>query len=94
MTSLLPQAKLPKREVEDFEIYNVERRFFNGENAIRMVETLLGIDAGLNKVYKYGYQNNHATYDPLKRHNDRGQASYLGKRPAEADYEYQNSRQR
>jgi len=51
----LPSAKLPRREVEDFEIYNVERRFFNGENAIRLVENLLGIDAGLNKVYKYGF---------------------------------------
>jgi len=46
---------LPKREVEDFEIYNVERRFFNGENAIKMVENLLHIDAGLSKVYKFGY---------------------------------------
>ena len=35
---ILKGALLPKREVEDFEIYNVERRFFNGENAIRMVE--------------------------------------------------------
>jgi hypothetical protein len=55
VTKILKGAILPTREVEDFEIYNVERRFFNGENAIKMVENLLGIDAGINKVYKYGY---------------------------------------
>ena len=69
---ILPGAKLPRYEVEAFEIYNVDRKFFNGENAIIMVEKILLIDAGLNKVYKYGYQNSHATYDPTKRHNDRG----------------------
>jgi hypothetical protein len=88
LSKILPGAILPMREVEDFEIYNVDRKFFNGENAIKMVENLLGIDAGLNKVYKYGYQNNHATYNPTNRHNDRGQQSYLGKRPADNTSEY------
>ena len=32
--SLLKGAILPPREVEDFEIYHIERRPFNGENAI------------------------------------------------------------
>jgi hypothetical protein len=72
LSKILPGAILPIREVEDFEIYNVDRKFFNGENAIRMVENLLGIDAGLNKVYKYGYQNNHASYNPTNRHNNGG----------------------
>ena len=54
---------LPKREVEEFEIYHIERRFFNGENAIRMVERLIGIDAGQSTIYKFGFKNNHATYD-------------------------------
>ena len=74
VTKILKGAILPPREVEDFEIYNVERRFFNGENAIKMVENLLGIDAGINKVYKYGYQNSHATYNNNnnQRPNNRG----------------------
>ena len=70
---ILRGAILPRREVEDFEIYHIERRFFNGENAIRMVERLLGLDAGMNTVYNYGYKNNHATYDRPE----------LGKRPRE-----------
>jgi hypothetical protein len=70
---LLKNAVLPKREVEEFEIYHVERRFFQGENAIRMVERLLNIDAGMHTVYKHGYKNNHATHDSNK--------PSLGKRP-------------
>jgi hypothetical protein len=38
--------------VEDFEIYHVNRRFFNGEGAVRMLERILGIDASLSAVYK------------------------------------------
>jgi len=41
---LLKGAILPAREVEDFEIYHVDRKFFNGETAMKMCETLLGID--------------------------------------------------
>lgn len=74
LSKILPKAILPMREVEDFEIYNVDRKFFNGENAIRMVENLLGIDAGLHKINKYGWgDNNHATYNPTNRHNNSGQ---------------------
>jgi len=42
-TQIMEGAILPHREVEEFEIYQVERRFFQGENAIKMVEQLLGI---------------------------------------------------
>ena len=31
---LLKEAKLPPREVEDFEIYHIDRRLFNGDTAI------------------------------------------------------------
>lgn len=73
---LLRGALLPRREVEEFEIYHVERRYFQGENAMRMVERLLNIDAGLHSVYRFGYKNNHATFD-------KEPASTLGKRPRE-----------
>ena len=59
---LLQGAVLPKREVEDFEILHIDRKFFQGENAIRMVERLLNIDAGIHSSYKFG-RNNHATWD-------------------------------
>jgi len=62
-SKLLENAVLPRREVEDFEILHVDRKFFQGENSIRLVERVLGIDTGLNQVYKYGYKNNHATYE-------------------------------
>jgi hypothetical protein len=51
---------LPKREVEDYEIHHVDRRYFQGEAMIRLVEKVLNIDTGLSKIYKYGYKNNHA----------------------------------
>ena len=59
---------MPKREVEDFEIMHVDRRFFNGENAIRMLERILGIDASLYTYYKISnhfsaYQNNRGVYN-------------------------------
>lgn len=47
LTKLLDGVLDPKREVEDFEIYHVQRRFFNGENAIKMLERVLGIDTGM-----------------------------------------------
>jgi hypothetical protein len=36
---------MPKREVEDFAIYHTNRRVFRGEEAIKIVENVLGIDA-------------------------------------------------
>lgn len=50
--SILKGAVLPQREVEDFEIFHIDRRFFNGENAIQMVADLLGIDTKKHTVYK------------------------------------------
>ena len=60
LTKLLSHLVEPKREVEDFEIFHVNRRFFNGERAVKMLEDILGISTGGSQVYKYGYQNNHA----------------------------------
>jgi len=45
LTSLLPGVTMPKREVEDFAIYHTNRRVFRGEEAIKIVENVLGIDA-------------------------------------------------
>jgi len=60
---LLPGAKLPAREVDNFEIININRKFFQGEQAIQTVERILNIDCGVNVQYKYGYKNCHATHD-------------------------------
>lgn len=75
ITSLLPGAMLPKREVEDFAIYSIDRRVLQGEAAIRIVERVLGLDASQDPVYSFsggrqnlhgqqygGYRNNHAVY--------------------------------
>lgn len=69
--SLLKNAVLPDREVEDFEIYHIERRFFNGENAIKMCETILGIENKHHTVYQAGFKAR-----PLSQ-------AQLGKRPNE-----------
>lgn len=67
LTKLLDGLKLEDKEVEEFEIYNLNRRFFNGENAVRMLERILGIDASVSAVYtgggNRGYQNNQGVYD-------------------------------
>ena len=51
-TKLLENLIDPKKEVEEFEIYHVNRRFFNGEGAARMLERTLGIDASVSSVYR------------------------------------------
>ena len=67
--SILKGAILPLREVEDFEIYHIERKPFNGENAIQMAADLLGIEIKKHTVYK------------TTAHT--AQKSILGKRPNE-----------
>jgi hypothetical protein len=63
VTKLLEGIILPKNEVEEFEIYSVNRKFFNGEGAVRMLERTLNIDSGASSLYaKQGYQNCHSTY--------------------------------
>jgi len=61
-TCLLENSILPPKEVEDWEILHVDRRYFRGEAGIRMVEKVLGIDCGLSHRYKFGFQNNHARH--------------------------------
>jgi hypothetical protein len=49
--SMLPGAKVPSREVDNFEIIKINRKFFQGEAAIRTVERILNIDCGINVAY-------------------------------------------
>ncbi len=44
-----------RREVEDYEIFHINRRFFNGEKAIKTCEEILGFSTSLSGVYKGGY---------------------------------------
>lgn len=51
--ALLPGAVGPRREVEDFAIYHIDRRAFQGEAAIRIVERVFGLDASQDPVYSF-----------------------------------------
>lgn len=62
-TVMLDNAILPSKQVEDWEIHHVDRKYFRGEAAIRNVERVLSIDCGLSHRYRFGYQNNHARHD-------------------------------
>ena len=69
---------MPPREVDDYEIYNIERRFFQGENAVKLLERVLGIDASITAMYKKytnysSYQNNLATHSEGYIHYNKGQ---------------------
>lgn len=62
VSKLMEGAADVKREVEDFEIFHINRRFFNGEKAIKTCEEVLGFETTMSSVYRGGYQNNRATY--------------------------------
>ena len=62
VSKLLEGAAEVPREVGDFEIYQINRRFFNGERAIKTCEEVLGFETTMSSVYSGGYKNNHATY--------------------------------
>jgi hypothetical protein len=62
ISKLMDGANEVPREVEDFEIFHVNRRFFNGERAIKTCEEVLGFETTMSCVYRGGYQNNRATY--------------------------------
>ena len=51
---LLKGVVLQPRQVEDFAIYHTNRRPFGGEEAIRIVEGVLKIDASKDPVYQFG----------------------------------------
>jgi hypothetical protein len=65
---------MPSREVEDFQIFHTNRRFFQGEEAIKIAENVLNIDSSKDPIYQFGgrtnrngqeygaYRNNHAVY--------------------------------
>jgi len=61
--NLLEGSVLPQPEIEHFEILHINRKFFGGEGAIKLVERILNIDCGIVSTYKFGYQNAHATWD-------------------------------
>lgn len=50
-SQLLKGVQPPEREVEDFAIYHVNRRHFQGEAAIRIVEEVLKIDTSQDPIY-------------------------------------------
>lgn len=59
-TKLLEGVNMPSREVEDFAIYHIRRRVFQGEEAIQIVERVLNIDASRDPVYQFGGRTNYA----------------------------------
>lgn len=62
VSKLMEGAAEVPREVGDFEIFHINRRFFNGERAIKTCEEVLGFETTMSSVYTGGYKNNHATY--------------------------------
>jgi len=58
VTYLLKNVEIPKREVEDFAIYHINRKQFQGETAIKIVENVLQIDASLDPVYNFRQNRN------------------------------------
>ena len=46
------------REVEDIEIFQINRNFFNGYLAIKTCEEILGFESNMINFHKRGYQNN------------------------------------
>jgi hypothetical protein len=54
---------MPRREVEDHEIFLIERRYFNGERAVQMAANILGIDVSISAIYtQKQYRNTEYTY--------------------------------
>ena len=52
-----------RREVQDVEIYSINRKFFNGERAIKTCEDVLGFETTLCAVFRPTYgQNNRGIY--------------------------------
>jgi len=51
---LLEGAEEPKPEVEEIAIYNINRRPFRGDNAIRIVADVLNIDFTKDPIYQLG----------------------------------------
>jgi len=62
-SKVLDGLKEIRREVEDFEIYHINRRFFNGERAIKTCEEVLGFETTMSAVYRPGqYSSNRGIY--------------------------------
>jgi len=72
--------------VEDFAIYHIKRRVFQGEEAIRIVERVLKIDASRDPVYQFGGRKNFSGQDYSGYSNARGVAPGVGQRRSYNDY--------
>mmetsp|Transcript_9768 Transcript_9768/g.16448 ORF Transcript_9768/g.16448 Transcript_9768/m.16448 type:complete len:314 (-) Transcript_9768:622-1563(-) len=55
---LLEGAELPEREVDPNAIFNINRRPFQGEQAIKIVERVLNIDASQDPIYNFNRRQN------------------------------------
>lgn len=81
LTQLLPNVQMPRREVEDFAIYHIKRRHFQGEEAIRIVERVLKIDASQDPVYQFGGRTNFSGQQYGSYSNGRAVVSETGLMP-------------
>jgi hypothetical protein len=50
------------REVEDIEIFHINRGYFNGHLAIKTCEEILGFESNMSNVNRGRGQNNHGRY--------------------------------
>ena len=84
LTRLLERVTEPERELDDFEIFHVNRRFFNGEKAIQMLERILGFESNLSNISRgynnsgrSGYLNNRAVeYEGVTQQSQGGRGGY------------------
>lgn len=81
LTQLLPNVQMPRREVEDFAIFHIKRRHFQGEEAIRIVERVLKIDASQDPVYQFGGRTNFSGQQYGSYTNGRAMVSETGLMP-------------
>ena len=64
LSKLLTEMTQPTRIVDDFEINHINRRFFGGEKAIKMLEGVLGFESNLSAINRWkgngglGFQQN------------------------------------
>jgi hypothetical protein len=106
LSKLLTEMKTPERIVDDFEIQHINRRFFGGEKAIKMLEGVLGFESNLSAINRQqgyrGYQNNKALgYEGVtqqqsnysRSYNNNNEGNMIGKRN-ERDYQNRQDERR
>ena len=70
LSKILEGTDIPPRVVEDFAIFHVNRRHFQGETAIRIVEEVLKIDTSQDPVYNLRARQNN--YRPRGQMHENG----------------------